>query len=133
MKWVLTYEPYARESEKLLEAHQTGKVHLFAPDFLWAEVANVLWKAARRRRISSQLAETNLHDLSLMVAISTIPCATLREDALAIALTHNRSVYDSMYLALAINTNQPLITADEKLVRAVASRFPVEWLGAFSS
>jgi predicted nucleic acid-binding protein len=50
-----------------------------------------------------------------------------------IALEHNRSVYDASYLALAATSGLPMITADERLVRAVGSRFPVQWIGALSS
>jgi predicted nucleic acid-binding protein len=55
----------------------------------------------------------------------------LLEDALHIATAFDRSVSDAMYVALAVTTNRPLVTADERLVQAMASRFPVRWLGAW--
>jgi predicted nucleic acid-binding protein len=51
--------------------------------------------------------------------------------ALRIAVTFERSFYDSLYVALAMSTKTELITADERLVNALGSRFPVRWLGAF--
>jgi predicted nucleic acid-binding protein len=35
-----------------------------------------------------------------------------------------------MYIAAAIEKSVDLVTADEKLVNATGSRFPVRWLGA---
>jgi predicted nucleic acid-binding protein len=43
----------------------------------------------------------------------------------------DRSFYDSLYVALALATKTELITADERLVNALGSRFPVRWLGSF--
>jgi predicted nucleic acid-binding protein len=54
----------------------------------------------------------------------------LIERALALALASGRSVYDSMYIAAAVAKSVELVTADEKLVNATGSRFPVRWLGA---
>jgi predicted nucleic acid-binding protein len=53
-------------------------------------------------------------------------------DALKIALVHDRSVYDCLYVALAIQFKVQMITADERLANALAARFPVKWLGAFA-
>ena len=51
--------------------------------------------------------------------------------ALQIAVVCDRSFYDSLYVALALSTGTELITADERLVSALGSRFPVRWLGVF--
>jgi predicted nucleic acid-binding protein len=46
------------------------------------------------------------------------------------AAAFERTVYDSMYVTLAVISGAPLITADERLANALASRFPVRWLGS---
>jgi predicted nucleic acid-binding protein len=51
-------------------------------------------------------------------------------DAMKIAVGLDRSVYDSVYLALAVASGRPLVTDDERLANAVAARLPVRWLAA---
>jgi predicted nucleic acid-binding protein len=62
----------------------------------------------------------------------TVPGEELLPDALEIAFAYDRSVYDSLYVALAIQFKTEMITADERLANALASRLPVKWLGAFA-
>jgi predicted nucleic acid-binding protein len=52
------------------------------------------------------------------------------DSALDKAIVYRRSVYDSIYLALAVESAGQLFTADEKLVNALAARLPIIWLGA---
>ncbi len=104
-----------------------------APDLLFAEVSNSIWKKTLR----GELTTTESHQLTAdleRIAVETIPCRELATDAHALALITSRSVYDSMYVALAIRLETRLITADERLVNALAA-FPkvvnhVELLGS---
>jgi predicted nucleic acid-binding protein len=57
----------------------------------------------------------------------------LIEDAPSIALAVGRSVYDGVYIALAVQAGAELVTADERLANAVAARLPVKWLGGIES
>jgi predicted nucleic acid-binding protein len=132
-KWLLDHEPYAQEAKSLLRSHASGRISFTAPDFFWLEIGNVFWKAVRQQRISKDVAEDYLVELASSVSIPTVSSVILREDALLIALTYNRSVYDSSYLALALTSGLPMITADERLVRALGARFPIHWIGALAS
>jgi predicted nucleic acid-binding protein len=38
-------------------------------------------------------------------------------------------VYDSLYVALAVQAKTELITADERLANSLAAHLPVKWLG----
>ena len=101
-------------SDHPAHAQRAGAVFLTAPDLIWLEIANVLWKAARRRTLSKNLATEALIGPSSSVSISTLSSAALRDDALAIAVEYNCAVYDAAYLALAMNSGLPMITADER-------------------
>ena len=45
-------------------------------------------------------------------------------------MSHDRTVYDSLYVALAVQSKSVMITADERLANALAAKLPVKWLGA---
>jgi predicted nucleic acid-binding protein len=64
-------------------------------------------------------------------SIPTISSASLLSEALPIAFNFERSVYECLYVALAVQSETHLITADERLANALAARFPVKWLGMF--
>lgn len=131
-KWLLPAagEGCLDQANRLVALHVTRELQLLAPDLIEAEIGNVLWKAVRRKRINQADAENSLRRFSAL-AIQVVPTSDLLGQALQIAVTCDRSFYDSLYLALALATKTELITADERLVNALGSRFPVRWLGAF--
>lgn len=63
--------------------------------------------------------------------VPTLPSATFIEQAFAIASAFDRTVYDSLYVSVAVDLRAQLITADEKLANALAAHLPVKWLGSF--
>lgn len=130
-KWFLpaASESLAAEAMHLLESYAAGRLRLVVPDLFWPEVGNVLWKATRQGRMSRKSAEEAIGMLEER-RIATAPTAPLLRDAFAIAAAFERTVYDGIYVALAVLTDRPLVTADERLANALAARFPVRWLGA---
>ena len=130
-KWFLpaSREALASEARELLRAFTSGQVGLAAPDLFWPELGNVLWKAARLQRISQTTAEESIEAIG-QLGLATAPSKPLLRDAFAIAVAFERSVYDAVYVALAIATATSLVTADERLANALAVRFPVRWLGS---
>jgi len=131
-KWVLPAagDELLDQANRLIERHVKRDLQLLAPALIEAEIGNVLWKAVRRKRISSADAETSLQRFSEL-GIEIVPTSGLIERSLQITISCDRSFYDSLYVALALATKTDLVTADERLVNALGSRFPVRWLGAF--
>ena len=85
--------------------------------WVWqVEVANALGKAVSRTKIPLPRALEIWDELLLLpirqVAIRSIP------ELLNLAVKHNLSVYDTCYLQLALISNLPIATNDEKLKRA---------------
>jgi predicted nucleic acid-binding protein len=122
-------EPLADRANEFLRRYIVGSVQIVVPDLFWLEIGNFLWKAARRGTLTPALAE---HALEAMIKrdFPTLPSRVVLRDAVKIAVDFGRTVYDSTYVALAVATGSHLITADERLVNALGSRFPVRWLGA---
>jgi len=48
----------------------------------------------------------------------------LLEEAYRLAVTHQRTVYDAMYLALSLRENCRWVTADERIVNALGALCP---------
>ncbi len=131
VKWVLpTRETLTTESLQLLKLYADGEINFIVPDLFWAEAGNVLWKGVHRRRWPQAVAEDGASELRDR-AFFTVSSLTLLPEALKIALAHDRSVYDCLYVALAIQFKTEMITADERLANALAAHLPVKWLGAF--
>jgi predicted nucleic acid-binding protein len=130
-KWFLPpeREPFFDKAEGVLRRFRSGDCRLLVPDLFWSELGNILWKAVRVGRIPGASCEAAVQALE-HVGIATFPCFPLLKDAIALALAFDRTVYDALYVALAVVSDVPLLTADERLANALAVRFPVRWLGS---
>ena len=118
IKWFIP-EIHSDAASRLLESDD----HYFAPDLLFAETANVVWKKVRLGQLESGQGTRLVRDLEKM-AVETIPSRALANEAYALAGAIGRSVYDAMYLALAVRLDTKMITADERLASALA-RLPL--------
>jgi predicted nucleic acid-binding protein len=122
IKWFVE-EPYTVEAHRILETYETGTLLLLAPDLLYAEVGNIIWKKHRFQGLAAEDAEEVLAAFRLVTFVVTSN-AVLLEEAYRLAVTHQRTVYDALYLALSLQEHCPWVTADEKIVNALATTFP---------
>lgn len=131
VKWFLPerFETLAPEALDLLNQCGKNEIRILVPDLFWVEFASVLWKAVRRGNFPKASADVALASLKRF-DFPTVPSLKLLDNAFQIATDYGRSVYDCLYVALAVQTNSQLITADERLANALAARFPIRWLGA---
>ena len=93
-----------------------------APDLLFAETANTIWKKVRRKELEAQDGRQLVADIG-RIAVEIVSCRPLAEDAHALANATGQTVYDAMYVALAVRLNTRAITADERL-EAVLRKVP---------
>jgi predicted nucleic acid-binding protein len=89
-----------------------------APELLFAETANTIWKKIRRGELTAEEGPQLVADIG-RIAVDTVSCRALAEDAHALANATGRTVYDSMYVALAVRLNTRSITADDRLEAAL--------------
>jgi predicted nucleic acid-binding protein len=131
VKWFLSPkdEPLSAEALALYQEYMQGNLNFIVPDIFWAEVGSAFWKAIRLGRFQKALALEAIASLA-KCELPTFSVAALLERAFLIATTFDRSVYDALYVALAVQSGAEVITADERLANALAARFPVKWLGA---
>ncbi|HEX8651277.1 MAG TPA: type II toxin-antitoxin system VapC family toxin [Pyrinomonadaceae bacterium] len=92
---------------------------LIAPDLMLAEFGNIIWKKVR---LLGEL--TSDEGKKIMAAAQTLPLVyhstvDLINDAFKIALNAQRTVYDSLYVALAASQGCQLMTDDRKLHSAL--------------
>ena len=96
---------------------------LFAPDCLYLECANVLWKYVRRDEAIGEQVAYKLLALRRM-RLQTSPMEWLLSRALEIACSLQHPVYDCLYLGCAEACKGPVTTADKRLLgRAASSPF----------
>jgi predicted nucleic acid-binding protein len=114
---LLFEEEGSAEAEAALSA---PGLRLLAPDLLVAEVGSVIWKRARRGEISAGQAG-DLLDRFLMLPVELRSAGEVATEALELAIILDRSVYDCLYLALAIMSDTVMLTMDVRLANAVGS------------
>jgi predicted nucleic acid-binding protein len=126
VKWVVA-EELAENANGLRSVGQ-----LNAPAHWLAEAANALWAKAWRGELTAFEAEQRAGLLS-QAPIVVAPLADLAEEAVRLANALGLTVYDTLYLALALERVIPLITADRRLFERTRARpefaTRVRWLG----
>lgn len=122
IKWFIT-EPLSDRARLILEEWQMGTLTLHAPDLMVAEFGNIVWKKHRFQGLSAVGAQLIIETFGALNWTLT-SSATLLAEACRLALLYNRSIYDSLYLALSLGEQCRFVTADERLVNAVGASIP---------
>ena len=109
VKWLVT-EEWSDESSRLLDAGLT----LIAPELVFAEASNALWAMHRR----GDLSRDDLSDATdlLRSAPLSVPVSMRRlaAGAVRLAVDLGHPAYDCYYLALAMQEQYPVVTADAR-------------------
>jgi predicted nucleic acid-binding protein len=106
----LTAEPDSIAARQIVASADS----LLAPELIYSETANALWKTARRHRLSMPQA-LHILDAVWSLPLDALPLAGLTSDALKLAIAHDHPVYDCYYLAAAIRRDCAIVTADRRL------------------
>jgi predicted nucleic acid-binding protein len=125
-KWFLP-EIHSDAAARLLDP----AIALYAPDLIVPELGNILWKKVRRDELTGDEAREILRAF-LSVPVEVRPSSVLLTAAFELAVELDRSVYDSLYLALAVAEDCAMITADARFHSVLAASSlatHVRWVG----
>jgi len=114
IKWYVPEDDFAAA-----RALRVPRVRLSAPDLLFIELSNILWKIVRRGDMQPARAIEIIEEIVASPFI-TYTNQSLARDAIDLAMTTDVSAYDASYVALAMRLNVQCITADQKLVQKLA-------------
>ena len=108
---------------RLLNDYRKALHELIAPDTFPVEVAHALTRAERQKIIQPPQGAKRFAAL-MRVRPVLQPYLPLLASAFAMSSSMRIGVYDCLYVALAQQENCELVTADEKLIKALAKTYP---------
>jgi predicted nucleic acid-binding protein len=119
LKWfVQSGESDWRQARELRTAYVQKRCTLRCPEYLVLELANALMMGRRFTAAEIKVISESFRGLNL--ALEPLRWSTL-EKAVDLASSLNAAVYDSYFLASAIESNSILVTADDIFVRKVGN------------
>jgi predicted nucleic acid-binding protein len=110
---LLGTEPFAEEARALFAKLKEAQ----APAIWEAELANVLWMAARQKVVTVEGAAERL-TLAESLGIHSVPNRALWKGALVRAHQSGVAVYDSLFVELAVREGLKLATFNRGLLKA---------------
>lgn len=125
LKWFLP-ETHTAAAVRLLD----DSMQLSAPDLIISEIGHALGRKVRENEISDTDADEILEAFD-SVPLELCPSAQLLPAAIAMAAGIERSVFDTLYLSLAVAHDSILVTADRNLYSAVSNsefREHIRWI-----
>ena len=126
-------EVFSQRADSLFRDAENRRIDLIAPDLIYPEAGNILWKKQRLKELSRpDVEEITGAILSLPFVVE--PVKLLLPLAVDIAIGYNITVYDAAYVALATVYKTRLVTADKKLVDNLSKTIltnNVRWLGTY--
>lgn len=128
IKWFLK-EPYEKEALELKKSFQNGLCRLLAPDLIYSEFANTIWKRVVFYGLDPEDGGLII-DAFKIIPLEVFSSKKLLTEAFAMATQFKRPVYDALFLALSLKNTCQIVTADEKFYNGVRNLFPnMIWIG----
>ena len=107
---------YEQALAVLAEAEQ-----IIVPDSFFAELGNVVWQWIVFRQLPINIGLDVLHDAEELVT-KVIPVTSVFDSALRLAVEKNHSLYDTVFVAAAVQEQVQVVTFDRKF----ANKFPTQ-------
>lgn len=113
IKWFLPEEKY-KEAGDILSQHD----RLYAPDLFEIEIDSIITKKVRQKLIETEDAYRIFEEIR-NIPIQIIPYKLIEKLAFDLSVALPVTQYDACYLAVAIEYNEKVITADKRFVRGL--------------
>lgn len=113
IKWFLPEVDYKEAGEILSNHHR-----LIAPDLFQIELDSIITKKVRQRLIETEDAY-RMYDEIRNIPIQIIPYSLIAQLAFDLSAALPITQYDACYLAVAIEFNQKVVTADMRFVKGM--------------
>ncbi len=119
-------EEGSEEAEKSIKNWILSGERVCTVDLMLPESTNAIWRRNVLGELDKEECKKAAEDLlSIVSRMKVYPAGELIMEALDIAMRYGITVYDSLYLALAVRKGADLATFDRKL-RDVASKIGVK-------
>jgi predicted nucleic acid-binding protein len=102
-------EVFADEARRYRDRLLAGTIRLLVPSLHYWELANVARTYVQRRQMNPELAR-EIYDVHLDAPLEVIEPD--RRAVLSTALEYGSTAYDAVYIALALEQDVPLLTAE---------------------
>lgn len=122
VKWFVK-ETHSSLAGKILHEYGQGRWEFLAPDLIYAEYGNIIWKKRVFQGFDASDADFAVKKFQ-SIALTLTPVKDIFDAAFKIAVRYKRTFYDSLYLALSVRENCEFVTADEKFYNSVKQDFP---------
>jgi predicted nucleic acid-binding protein len=124
-------EILSEKTNDLFKKAADKELALIVPDLIFPEIGNVLWKKNRLKELSASEVK-EICQAIILLPLKIEPSKALVQLAIDISMVYDISVYDAIYIALAMVYETRLVTADKKIVDSMAGTplmNHVQWLG----
>jgi len=108
--------PMVQGMSEFFHGVERGINTALAPELLIAESANVIFKKMQKDELNPDEAKDLMNDI-LSMPIKLYRHSPLIPQAMELASQHNLTVYDSLFVALAVQHSAILFSADEKILK----------------
>ena len=112
VKWFVA-EIYSDRALRLMDLYSKGRVELIAPTLIYYEVANALRFHPYYRLTKEELIAIIRMLRNMQIIIE--PTDEMWSRAFRVSISYGVSIYDAIYIAIALALNVKFVTSDEKL------------------
>lgn len=121
-KWIFL-EKDSDKTEELLENH----FGFIVPDLFYIEMDSIIRKKVRRQELEASDAHRKRNQVQ-RIAADVIHHQTIAKQTFDISISLPVTMYDALYLALAVERKTKMWTADDRLVRGLSNTIFSEYI-----